>query len=91
MKMTLGGLNFASKFHAVFYGPCAELLLHTQIQNQVYGQIKVNNYKTDDNASGETQTNFFCDLSKSSILHSFLTSGAAGAGTLNLQYYIRHK
>ena len=90
MDFSLGNGDWFAKYQAVFYGPYADLHLRCNQGNQIFGQVKVNNYYTD-GASGNDQSAYFCDLSDASILHSFLTSGAAGAGTLNLQYYIRHK
>ena len=82
--------SWTAIYQAVFYGPNADLTFHcNQSGNNIYGQIKVDNYHID--GSSNDNAVHFCDLSKSSILHSFLTSGAAAAGTLNLQYYIRHK
>lgn len=89
-RLELGDGGFVTKLHAVVYGPLATFNPRINTGNKVYGQVKVNYYETD-GASNMDESAYFCDLSKSSILHSFLTSGAAAAGTLNLQYYIRHK
>lgn len=86
----LGGNGMYSKYHAVYYGPGCLFNGDINTGNKVYGQVKVNYYDTT-GASNIDESAYFCDLSKSSILHSFLTQGAAAGGTLNLQYYVRHK
>lgn len=88
--LELGDGGFITKMQAVVYGPLATFNPRINTGNKVYGQVKVNYYNTD-GASNMDESAYFCDLSKSSILHSFLTSGATAEGTLNLQYYIRHK
>ena len=84
------GSGFYSAYHAVFYGPLAEIIPHVNTGNKIYGQVKVNWYHTD-GASNKDESCRFADIENSSILHAFLTGGSADAGTLNLQYYVRHK
>ncbi|SDB59508.1 hypothetical protein SAMN02910317_03148 [Ruminococcaceae bacterium FB2012] len=88
--LELGDGGFITKMQAVVYGPLATFNPRINTGNKVYGQVKVNYYNTD-GASQDPESMRFNDLSKDSILHSFLTQGAAGGGILNLQYYIRHK
>ena len=88
--LELGAGGFLTKIQAVVYGPLATFNPRINTGNKVYGQVKVNYYNTD-GASNIDESMRFNDLSKDSILHSFLTQGASGGGILNLQYYIRHK
>ena len=89
-QINVGCSGFFAKYHAVFYGPLAHLYIDNNTGNKIYGQVKVNEYSIT-GASNVDESAYFSDLSKSSILHSFLTQNALSGGTLNLQYYVRHK
>ena len=90
INLTKRGGGFFNTFHAVFFGPYADLNPNTNEGTIVYGQDKVDNYITDE-ASQLKQNARFCDLADDSILHTFLTQAPTTGGIINLQYFIKHK
>ena len=83
--------RFPSNYHAVFYGPKSTLINDVNKGDRVIGQIKVANYDTMGGASNKTQASRFAELEEGSLLHAFLTDASSKTGSLNFQYYIKHK